>query len=552
MLNLEQVKSGARARTKASGWVLPKQTSSVAPPHVWSNADMDPVPPERRTWTGWVFVIYWFSDLVTVSTWSGASSVVAAGLSAKDAIVIVLLATLWNAIPTVFNGAIGATLHIPFPIAARAVFGLWLSYFAILSRSVLAMFWFGVNTAAGALAVTQMIKAIWPSYGTLANSLPESAGITTQGMISYFIFFVVQTPFIFIPMHKLRPMFLAKAIVMPPMAIAMVAWICVKAGSSDFFDAPSQVSGSTKAWLWLSSLTSVTGSFSTITVNISDFSRFSAKPGSQLWQLPVIPLFKVWIGAFGIISASASAKIWGEALWNPLLIIDNWHGSSGGRAAAFFASACWCLAQICLNISANSLSFANDITSVWPKYINIFRGQVICFLLGGWALCPWLVMASAQTFLSFMSAYAIFMAPLASLLLADYWIVKKRKYDVPALYDPDGIYGKCNWRSLFILTVVILPLLPGLAQRVTPDSVSIPAGMRNLFAINYMYGFVSALVIYLVLNWIWPQKRTLIPHVVYGTPINGVDVDRERHSESDSPHPEAEKSKEAEIRATAI
>jgi nucleobase:cation symporter-1, NCS1 family len=95
-------------------------------------------------------------------------------------------------------------------------------------------------------------------------------------------------------------------------------------------------------------------------------------------------------------------------------------------------------------------------------------------------------MASAQTFLSFMSAYAIFMAPLASLLLADYWIVKKRRYDVPALYDPDGIYGRCNWRSLLILCVVILPLMPGLAQRVTPKSVSIPAGMKNLFAINYM------------------------------------------------------------------
>lgn len=261
------LKQSAREKRHLSGWVLPKQTSSVAPPHVWSNADMDPVPIERQTWTGWVFVMYWFSDLVTVSTWSGASSVVAAGLSATDAIVIVLLASLWNAVPTVFNGAIGATLHIPFPIAARAVFGLWLSYFAIASRSILACFWFGVNTAAGGLAVTQMIKAIWPSYGRLPNNLPASAGITTQGMISFFVFFVVQVPFIFIPMHKLRPMFLAKMIVMPPMAIAMVAWICVRADSNDFFDQPSSVSGSTKAWLWLGALTSVTGSFSTITVS---------------------------------------------------------------------------------------------------------------------------------------------------------------------------------------------------------------------------------------------------------------------------------------------
>jgi nucleobase:cation symporter-1, NCS1 family len=237
---------------------------------------------------------------------------------------------------------------------------------------------------------------------------------------------------------------------------------------------------------------------------------------------------------------------------NPLLIIDHWHGSSGGRAAAFFASACWCLAQICLNISANSLSFANDVTSLLPKYINIFRGQVICFLLGGWALCPWLVLKSAQTFLSFMSAYAIFMAPLASLLLADYWIIKKRRYDVPALYDPDGIYGKCNWRSLLILAVVILPLMPGLAQRVTPDNVNIPDGMRHLFAINYMYGFVSAMVLYLVLNWIWPDKKTLIPYVVHGTPVTDIEVDQECKAGSESPTPKNTDNKEPKTQATVV
>lgn len=161
-------------------------------------------------------------------------------------------------------------------------------------------------------------------------------------------------------------------------------------------------------------------------------------------------------------------------------------------------------------------------------------------------------MASAQTFLSFMSAYAIFMAPLASLLLADYWIVKKRRYDVPALYDPDGIYGKCNWRSLVILSVVIIPLLPGLAQRVTPDSVNIPEGMRHLFAINYMYGFITAMVLYLLLNWIWPDRQTLIPYAVHGTPVEGVGSDEESKAGGDEVVPDDGKSKEANAQTTIL
>jgi cytosine/uracil/thiamine/allantoin permease len=58
-------------------------------------------------------------------------------------------------------------------------------------------------------------------------------------------------------------------------------------------------------------------------------------------------------------------------------------------------------------------------------------------------MVPWIIISNAKTFLNFMSAYAVFLAPIAGIMLVDYWIVKKRKIDVPALYDPEGIYGKC-------------------------------------------------------------------------------------------------------------
>lgn len=75
-----------------------------------------------------------------------------------------------------------------------------------------------------------------------------------------------------------------------------------------------------------------------------------------------------------------------------------------------------------------------------PKWFNIKRGMIMCMVLGGWALCPWIIIKSGKTFLSFMGAYSIFMAPIAGILCCDYWLIKRRKYDVPALYDPRGIY----------------------------------------------------------------------------------------------------------------
>ncbi|XXG97609.1 2-oxoglutarate dehydrogenase E1 component [Hypoxylon texense] len=554
------IKEKAHARlTDRHSWKLPKQTSSIAPPHVWSNADQDPVPEEKQTWTMWAFIGYWYSDLVTVSTWQTGSAIMTTGLSATDATLIVLVASICNAIPTVLNGAIGADLHIPFPIAARASYGYWFSYFCVVLRGILALFWFGVQGANGGTCVTAILTAIWPSYARLPNALPKAAGTTSQGLLSYFIYWCIQFPLLLIPSHKLQYLFWAKTALVTPMALAMVIWITVTAGGQgDFFYAPATVSGSTRAWLWLSNLTSVTGGYSTLAVNIPDFSRFSKSRGAQLWQLPVIPIFKTLVGVFGIISAGASRRLYGTLLWSPLDIIGRWQGTPGGRAAAFFAASVWLLAQVSVNISANGISFANDVTTLAPRWLDLRRGAVLVSLVGGWALCPWIVVSSASAFLSFMSAAAVFMAPIAGILCGDYWLVKRRRYDVPALYDPDGIYSYgssrwgTNWRALVATAVVIVPLLPAMAKKVTPQNVHISQGLVNLFTFNWLYGFFVALVLYCALNYFFPHKPTLIPSVVPGVgPVLRAVEEGEEDVESGMT-PDDEKTREGDTKVNSV
>lgn len=533
--------------TQASSWQLSKQNSTIAPPDVWTNADMEPVPPEKRTWGKSAFITYWFSDLVTISTWSSGSAIFTigmcarrgrceltiAGLTATDAVLITLVAGLCNALPTVLNGAIGSNLHIPFPIAARASFGYWFSYFAVISRGVLAMFWFGVQTANGGTCVTQILNAIWPSFRTLPNHLPESVGHTTAGMMSYFLYWLIQFPFLLIPTHKLQYMFWIKTVLLPPVAIGMTVWVAVKAGGNGtFFTRSASVHGSERAWLWLSSMTSITSGYSTLAVNIPDFSRFSKEPRAQYWQMPVIPFFKTMVALMGIVSASAAQEIWGTAYWTPLQIIDKWMDTPGGRAAAFFCAAIWLLGQLNVNISANAVSFANDVTTLAPRYFNVRRGSVLVAFIGGWALCPWIIVASGKAFLNFMSAYAIFMAPMAGILFADYWLIKRRKYDVPALYDPRGIYryGRygTNWRAAVATFVTIVPLLPGLANKVNPG-LKLSSGLQHLFTFNWLYGFFLSIFLYYLCNLFFPDNQTLISHVITGFELDGIEVEESGH-----------------------
>lgn len=143
----------------------------------------------------------------------------------------------------------------------------------------------------------------------------------------------------------------------------------------------------------------------------------------QVVQLIIIPVSFTLIGFIGIriesthrihgwrlsgiAVTSTGQHLYGEVLWDPLRLIDKWDN----RVAAFFASFGFALSTIGTNISANSLSAANDLTALFPQYINIRRGQVICALIGSWVLCPWKILASAPGFLSFMAGYTVFLGP---------------------------------------------------------------------------------------------------------------------------------------------
>ena len=238
--------------------------------------------------------------------------------------------------------------------------------------------------------------------------------------------------------NNLRYLFMAKSILVPIAFIAMLIWAFRSTGGTGgpllASSATATISGSTYSYAWLSSLTAVIGNYATLSVNMPDFSRYSK--ASVKWQwlyVPLLPIIFTFISFIGIACTSAGqAHYGGELDWNPANLISQWPN----RACRFFAGAAFVLAALGVNISANSLSAANDLSALFPSYVNIRRGQLICAMMA-WALVPWKILASAASFLNFMSAYSVFLGPIAAILVWDFWWLKGRKYDVVALYHPD-------------------------------------------------------------------------------------------------------------------
>ncbi|KAJ3529036.1 hypothetical protein NM688_g7911 [Phlebia brevispora] len=494
-----------REYMRLSTWALEPAPSTFAPTSKWSNKDMDPVPPNLRTWQTYNYIAYWISDALNPALFELASSMLAIGLSCRQALPVITVAHTIMACVIVLNGTIGARLHVGFPVLNRSSFGFWFSYFSVISRTTLSLFWFGVQTY--------------------------------TGLMCYFLYWLFQLPFLFMSPQKLRWLFLVKAIVVPAAWFAILIWAAVTVPiSQGLFAQRAQLSGAPLSWAWLSSMNSALGTYATLAVNIPDFTRYAKNERAQYIQMAVMPI-TFTTGAFiGMMATSAGAVLYGKLLWDPLQLINEWDN----RAAAFFAAASFMFATLGTNISANSLGAANDMMAMCPRYINIRRGQIICAVLGGWALCPWEILASAEGFLSFMSGYTVFLGPIAGIMVTDYWLVHRCRVDVRAMYDPHGRYKYtygCNWRAVLTMLVTIPPLMPGLINSINPKISA--GGATHLFDIAWLYGFFVASAVYFVASAFFPAKETYIDKAILPDDTE-IDDDIERSSVAEKESVDAE------------
>lgn len=400
---------------------------------------------------------------------------------------------------------------------------------------ILAVFWFAIQNVNGANAVKAMIGAIWPSFLTLRNSIPADQGIETNTMIAYLIFWLVQLPFLYMRPDRVRWLFAAKSVLVPIAWIVILVWAFVAEGKGPIFEQDASVQGAEYSWVWLASMTSVLGNYATLSVNQvsplplsihgyrkmklmngqSDFSRYSRV--SPLWQLLYIPLLPIVFTFISFIGIAASSAGWSRYStpsipWDPIELISHW----SSRAARFFGASSFALASLGVNISANSISAANDLMALFPAHVDLRRGQLLCGLLS-WALVPWKILESAGNFLNFMSAYAVFLGPVAAIMLWDFYWVKKMKYDTVALYQPlSHVYRfnswLVNWRAVGAFLVGVGPCLPGLIHSVN-EGIAVGVGVHP-YQFGWLLGFVGTSFVYVLLSCVFPVKEALVERAV--------------------------------------
>jgi NCS1 family nucleobase:cation symporter-1 len=263
------------------------------------------------------------------------------------------------------------------------------------------------------------------------------------------------------------------------------------------------------SFLFFSVITSTIGPQATFALNMGDFCWYSKNPRYTLYaQAVMMPLCLTLTVFLGVVLASALMTIFTtlpEPEWDPLALV----GHFSSRAAQVFVVLLFAFATLCTNIAGNLVAFGNNLASLFPRHINIRRGQFLCAILGI-AVTLWNILHSVMNLLNFLNGYAVFLGPLCGILLADYWVLRRQQLWLGQLYQPRGAYWFArgwNLRAVGLFFLALVPNLPGLAKLVTPGIKGLPRGFENVYTMSWVVGLVVAGVLYLGFSHVFPVSE---------------------------------------------
>jgi NCS1 family nucleobase:cation symporter-1 len=254
-------------------------------------------------------------------------------------------------------------------------------------------------------------------------------------------------------------------------------------------------------------LTGMVGFWATLSLNIPDFSRYAKSQRDQIiGQTLGLPLTMALYSFIGVAVTSATTIIYGETIWNPVDVLTHFKNP----VVLVIAMVSLCVATLATNIAANVVSPANDFAHLAPGKISFRIGGFITGIIGV-LMMPWKLLADPNGYIfTWLIAYSALLGPIGGVLIADYFVYRKRKLSVAALYQADGEYRFTNGFSIVALISLVigaLPSLPGFLVNIKALPVeSIPPSLAQLYNYAWFIGFAVAFTVYLGLRKLAPSK----------------------------------------------
>jgi len=423
---------------------------------------LQPTSDQARVFSGTSYVLMWWSSLIVIQAFVlGQAFLPPIGkMNLMQSLLILVIAAVAFVVMFSLNGQAGMKYGIPYSIQARSGFGLRGSKIVEFLRAFPAIVWFGIGTWIAALSFDGILNSLtgftapWAKFVYFAALQVLQVVLAARGIRTMKWFNVIGSIVI--------------AAVMAYMMFHILSTQEVKIEESW----RSEGTWGTPFWV---GLTGAIGVLATVMLNISDMTRHLVKSQRALWLGHVVGILPPWFFmlALGLIAGATLG------VWDPVQALMQ---LSPHPAAMIVLLTFILLAQFTTNLTINilppALIFMDAFNMRWSTAV------VLTGVLGALSF-PWLILGNMETFFNFILYYSSLFGPILGVMLADYFVIRRRELNVAALYVNDA--SSPHWYAGgFNIAGIVSIAVPGIIT------------MIWFLPMSWMIGLPSAFVMYLV------------------------------------------------------
>ncbi len=267
-------------------------------------------------------------------------------------------------------------------------------------------------------------------------------------------------------------------------------------------------------WLFIAffpALTAMVGYWATLSLNIPDFTRYAKSQKDQIiGQAIGLPTTMTLYAFVGVVATCAALIAFPNILtqedapWDPVALLAHFKIPW----MVVLSMGVLAIATLTTNIAANVVAPANGFSNIAPHKISFRMGGLITGVIGI-VMMPWKLLATAGKFIfTWLIGYSALMGGVAGVMIADFYVVRRRRLDLAGLYAEDGPYtfsGGFNWVGIISFILGVLPNIPGFMAEIAPQTFA--AIVPQFFKTFYLYAWFSGFFISFAVYAIWMSAK---------------------------------------------
>jgi len=331
------------------------------------------------------------------------------------------------------SGFMGHDTGAPYPVVSRLSWGIWGARFTALVRGIVAIAWYGIQTFLASLALKVLLVRVFPGADDLTSV--TFIGLDLLGWISFLALWGIQMLIVRRGMEAVRHFQGLAGPAIWAVMIVLAVWMLWQAGwSIDWFrgGADTPLSAGEQWYQTFAAVGLTVGVLATLMLNFSDFARFAPSRRDVVrGNLLGLPFNWTAFALTSVVVSAASVEVYGQAVLDPAALLED----VDNEFLVLAGSAVFVVATIGVNIVANFVSAAFDLSNLAPKRISFKTGGIIASF-AALLSTPWNLYNSPEVIAYFLGGLGGLLGPFFGIMAVDYFLLRRARVSVPDLYDP--------------------------------------------------------------------------------------------------------------------